>query len=141
MPEIRIAVSDRDIESCFAVLSVLRPHIQREIFVDQVRRLGGDGYKLVMLTDQGQVKVVAGFRICESLAWGRYLYVDDLVCAEGERSKGYGGMMFDWLVNHAREQGCDQMHLESGVQRFGAHKFYLVKGMNISSHHFHMSLR
>jgi hypothetical protein len=38
-------------------------------------------------------------------------------------SKGYGGALFDWLVEHAREHDCDQFHLDSGVQRFRAHRF------------------
>ena len=29
----------------------------------------------------------------------------------------------------------------SGVQRFGAHRFYLRHGMNITSHHFQLELR
>jgi hypothetical protein len=33
------------------------------------------------------------------------------------------------------------LHLDSGVRRFDAHRFYLNKRMNISSHHFSMVLR
>jgi hypothetical protein len=31
--------------------------------------------------------------------------------------------------------------LDSGVQRFGAHRFYLRRRMNITSHHFAIDLR
>jgi hypothetical protein len=44
--------------------------------------------------------------------------------------------MIEWLKAHARELGCRQLHLDSGVQRFGAHRFYLRHGFNIASHHF-----
>jgi hypothetical protein len=37
---------------------------------------------------------------------------------------------------YALEQGCRQLELDSGVQRFGAHRFYLREGFDISSHHF-----
>ena len=43
-------------------------------------------------------------------------------------------------VAEARRRGCAQFHLDSGVQRFDAHRFYLHKGMNISAHHFAMPL-
>jgi len=33
-----------------------------------------------------------------------------------------------------------QLHLDSGVQRFSAHRFYLSKRMEISSHHFSLKL-
>jgi GNAT superfamily N-acetyltransferase len=69
------------------------------------------------------------------------MYVDDLVSKEGERSKGYGGQLFDWLVEYARSEGCDQFHLDSGVQRFAAHRFYLTKRMSIEAHHFGLKLK
>jgi GNAT superfamily N-acetyltransferase len=71
---------------------------------------------------------------------GRYLYVDDLVTDESERSKGYGDAIFDWLVNYAKEQNCDQFHLDSGVQRFDAHRFYFRKRMKILAYHFSFDL-
>jgi len=53
---------------------------------------------------------------------------------------GFGSRLLDWLVDEAKRQGCEQFHLDSGVQRFGAHRFYLHKGMDITSHHFAMRL-
>ena len=96
-----------------------------------------------LLADEGQdeeVKAVAGFRIFEFLFWGKNLYVDDLVTKNGKRSKGYGGALFDWLVDYARAAGCEAFRLDSGVQRFAAHRFYLSKRMNIAAHHFTLSL-
>jgi hypothetical protein len=49
-------------------------------------------------------------------------------------------MLFDWLVAQAREHGCARLELDSGVQRFRAHRFYLMKRMEISSHHFMLKL-
>jgi GNAT superfamily N-acetyltransferase len=80
--------------------------------------------------------VRAGFVVGTKLAWGKHIYVDDLVTAEGQRSKGAGKMMIDWLKSHALALGCNQLHLDSGVQRFDAHRFYLRERFNIGSHHF-----
>ena len=76
----------------------------------------------------------------ENLAWGRFLYVDDLVTDEAWSSHGVGAALLDFLVNIARESGCAELHLDSGVQRFGAHRFYLAQRMDITSHHFSMKL-
>jgi len=134
-----IATNDQEIEACFPVMSELRPHIREDEFLSRVKRQAEDGYQLACLVD-GEVKAVAGFRMAENLAWGRFLYVDDLVAKSEDRSRGYGGALFDWLVSRARENGCDQFHLDSGVQRFDAHRFYLVKRMTLSSHHFFINL-
>ena len=64
------------------------------------------------------------------------MYVDDLVTDTAVRSTGAGKFIMDWLKNHTREHGCKQLHLDSGVQRFAAHKFYLREGFELNSHHF-----
>ena len=138
---VALAVEDEEILSCYAVMSELRPHVAREEFLPRVRRqMEAAGYKLAYLAD-GEVKAVAGFRVSECLAWGKFVYVDDLVSRDGERSKGYGGELFDWLVGYAAGQGCDQFHLDSGVQRFAAHRFYLNRRMFIEGHHFSLRLK
>ena len=63
-----------------------------------------------------QTVAVAGFRVGENLAWGRFLYVDDLVTLSAHRSKGYGSKLLTWLKAFAVREGCMQLHLDSGIQ-------------------------
>ena len=138
---IAIARSEQEISSCYPVMAELRPHIHPDEFVPTVKRLAEvAGFRLAYLTD-GEVKAVAGFRISEWLAGGKYLEVEDLVAKGGERSKGYGGELFDWLVARARENGCSQVRLVSRVSRTDAHRFYLRKGMKLEAHYFSMDVR
>lgn len=138
---IAIAVTRAEIERGYEVVRELRPHLTREAFVAQVeRQRANEGYALALLDDGGLVRAAAGFRYLETLAWGRILYVDDLVTRAADHGAGYGSALLDWLVGEARTAGCAQFHLDSGVQRFGAHRFYLHKGLDITSHHFAMAL-
>lgn len=82
------------------------------------------------------VLCVAGFVIGVKLAWGRHIYIDDLVTAEGHRRSGAGAHLIEWFKAYAREHGCQQIHLDSGVINFVAHSFYLRQGFSIASHHF-----
>jgi GNAT superfamily N-acetyltransferase len=139
-----LARDDDEIASCYAVMAELRPHVKPGDFLSRTKRQQEiAGYELAGITagPGGEVKAVAGFRISENLAWGKYLYVDDLVSKSDERSKGYGGALFDWLVEYAKENNCDQFHLDSNVTRFAAHRFYLAKRMSIDAHHFGMKLK
>lgn len=141
-PRIQLTVTVRELERCFPVVHELRPAYDRERFLAQVQRQTKQaGYAVAFLEDGGEVRSVAGFRVGELLAWHKILYVDDLVTREVDRSKGYGEALFDWLVERAKTLGCDELHLDSGVHRFGAHRFYLRKRMDITSHHFAMKLR
>jgi GNAT superfamily N-acetyltransferase len=138
---IDLAQSDQEISDCYPVMAELRPHIQPDDFLPTVKRLAETaGFKLAYLNDGG-VKAVAGFRISEWLAGGKYLDIEDLATAGAERSKGYGGELFDWLVGHARENDCRQVRLVSRVTRFDAHRFYLNKRMVIEAHYFSLDLK
>lgn len=137
---IKLAETDDEINGCFAVMSQLRTNLWSGTFLEQVKRQMDDNFKLAFLAENGEVKAVAGFRIGEMLHRGRYLYVDDLATDEEERSKGYGDALFDWLVEYAKAENCIQFHLDSGVQRFDAHRFYFRKRMKITSYHFALDL-
>ncbi|MBU0683766.1 MAG: GNAT family N-acetyltransferase [Candidatus Omnitrophica bacterium] len=121
-------------------MSQLRPHIKQEDFLARIRHQEKTGYNMAFIEDENEVVCTAGFRFVETLAWGKFLYVDDLVTDEKKRSKGYGDKMMDWLFEYARENKCQEFHLDSGVQRFFAHRFYFRKGMTISCYHFQQML-
>ncbi len=99
-----------------------------------------EGYRLVgaFEEDVSEAAAVAGFRIGHNLAWGHYLYVDDLSTLPEARRRGHGRALLEWLLEEGRGLGCDQLHLDSGVglDRADAHRLYLNAGMVIASHHF-----
>ncbi|MBX7105570.1 MAG: GNAT family N-acetyltransferase [Gemmataceae bacterium] len=131
------AESDEQIAECFGVYVQLRPHLRDAAdLVERVRRQMADGFRLITVRRNGRVAAVAGYRVSENLAWGKFLYVDDLVTDAGTRSTGCGRELLDWLIVEARQLNCRQLHLDSGVQRFAAHRFYLRERMDITSHHF-----
>jgi GNAT superfamily N-acetyltransferase len=123
-------------------MQVLRPHFADEAGfverVDDVQR--GEGYRLVGVFEDelAHALAVAGFRVGHMLAWGRFLYVDDLSTLPEARRRGYGRQLLDWLGEEAKRLGCDQLHLDSGVgpDRIDAHRLYFNAGLAISSFHF-----
>ncbi len=137
---IALARSDAEIAACYPVMAQLRPHIAAEDFVPRVRRQMSQGYELAVLSADGRPAAVAGFRVLEYLFSGVTLYVDDLVTDSAHRSKGYGEDLLSWLTEHGIGRGCLSLQLDSGVQRYDAHRFYLTQRMRISSHHFALDL-
>jgi len=141
MREIKIAASDEEIQSCYAAMAELRPHISAAEFLETVKRQIADyNFQLVYLSENGAVKSVGGIRIAEWLAGGKYLEIEDLATHSDERSNGCGGELFDWIVDYARRENCAQIKLVSHVKRFAAHRFYLNKKMCIEAHYFSMRL-
>ncbi|MCC5656462.1 GNAT family N-acetyltransferase [Nostoc sp. XA010] len=137
---IQLAESDFQILGCFPVISQLRPQLEQDKFLEQVRYQMKERYQLAFLKIEEQTLAVAGFRISSCLALGKFLYIDDLVVDEFNRSHSYGQQLFQWLIEYARNHECKYLSLDSGVQRFAAHRFYLMQRMNITSHHFSIEL-
>jgi GNAT superfamily N-acetyltransferase len=126
----------------YEALRELRPHVgDRETFVARVDDLQRpEGYRIVASFETGteQARAAAGFRIVHNLAWGRFLYVDDLSTVPAARRRGHASRLLAWIGEEARREGCDAVHLDSGVgpERRDAHQRYFDAGMRISSYHF-----
>lgn len=123
-------------------MRALRVHLEDE--AEYVRRVEEtqrpEGYRLVAAfePDGEEAVAVAGFRVAHNLAWGRFLYVDDLSTLPEARGRGHAGRLLDWLAEEARREDCDALHLDSGVgpERVDAHRLYFNHGLSVSSHHF-----
>ena len=135
-----LAPDDPRLSDVWPVLAELRPHVEP----GQMARIYAEshplGYRVTALYEDGRPVAVAGWRIGVNMHIGRNLYVEDLVTAEAVRSSGHGARLLEHLRGVARKAGCAALHLDSGVQRHGAHRFYLREGMHISSHHFYEAL-
>lgn len=137
---IQLAESDAQVLECFSTLSQLYPHLEQEKFLAQFHRQKHNEYQLAFIKLNDRVVAIAGFCVRESYAWGRSLYIYDLVVDERMRSQKYGQCIFEWLVEYALLHGCKELTLDSGVQRFDAHRFYFQQRMKIKSHHFSLDL-
>jgi lysophospholipase L1-like esterase/GNAT superfamily N-acetyltransferase len=133
---IHIVDTDDDIAACFPVMAQLRPHLAPDEFVARVRRQMAEGYRLACLREGDDVLAVAGYRVSEDLAGGKFLYVDDLVTDASRRSRGWGAVLLSWLKNEAQRHGCVYLDLDSGTQRPDAHRFYLREGLTLAGYHF-----
>jgi GNAT superfamily N-acetyltransferase len=139
--KIFLAETDADIARCFPVMHQLRPHLVAADFVARVRRMQQEGFHLALVDADNLVRAVAGYRYQDKLFSGKNLYVDDLVTDSTQRSRGHGRALLAWLIAEARANGCDNFELDSGVQRFEAHRFYFRERLHISSYHFVMPLK
>ena len=138
-PTLRLAVaeSDDEIRAAFEVLRQLRTHFtSADLLLAQIRRQESQGYRLLCARREVKVVGCAGFRRLESLFAGRYLYGDDLVTSEQERSTGVGKALLGYLAALGRAEGREELHLDSGVQRKDAHRFYHREDLTITSFHF-----
>jgi GNAT superfamily N-acetyltransferase len=138
---VRRLTTDEEILAARRVMRQLRPQIAEEVYLETVRRMmQTDGYLQAAVFDGDAVVAVAGYRFMEMLYAGKTLYVDDLNTDETSRSRGHGKMLMDWLKREAKDRGCVQLQLDSGVQREQTHRFYFREGLTINCYHFRVDL-
>lgn len=125
----------------FRAMCSLRPQLASEgEFVERVDAVQRPaGYRLAgVFDDEADAVAVIGFRIGANLAWGRFLYLDDLVTLPEARGRGHARALLEWVQGEAIRAGCDQLHLDSGLgpERAAAHRLYESAGWVVTSHHF-----
>ena len=140
MAEVRELREGESLRAAAALLE-LRPHVgSPEAMAERIDAQRAAGYRIVAAFDPGaqDAAAVAGFRIAENLAWGRFLYVDDLVTRASARGRGHADAVMAWVTEEAERAGCGELHLDSGVgaDREDAHRFYFRHRLRITSYHF-----
>jgi GNAT superfamily N-acetyltransferase len=129
-------VDSRLVDDVLPVLRELRPHLTAATFVAIYEEGHPQGLRYLAAYEGARCVGVAGWRLVATTTAIRKLYVDDLVTRSSERSRGIGGRLLEELGERAREANCSLLDLDSGVQRWAAHRFYMREGMTISSFHF-----
>ncbi|GKW26119.1 GNAT family N-acetyltransferase [Pectobacterium polonicum] len=137
----KVLSSQQDYQLAFSVMRELRPHISDEsTFIEQVQRQQQQGYCLLAAWDDGQVKGLAGYRIQENFIYGRFLYIDDLVITDSERSQGLGQQFIKLLREEAQQQKCTYFVLDTGLGNTLGQRFYFRQGLLAKGLHFNQPL-
>lgn len=137
-PLIQYATTDSAIRKCCRAVQALRPQLTDELYDEAIRRTLADNRTMVFIEEDGEAAAVAVFEKGYNLFRGNYIYVDDLSTLPEHRGKGYAGQLIDWILDFARLEGFDEVHLDSGVNdaRSDAHRLYLTKRFKVTSLHF-----
>jgi GNAT superfamily N-acetyltransferase len=138
-------IGEAEIGACYELMRKLRPHLASvEEFVSRWRSQSADGYRILALwLEQGPYPVprsLAGYRITENLVHGKFLYVDDLVSDQAERSRGYGEKLLDKLKEEGRTLGCKKLVPDTGLDNALAHRFYYRQGLLAQALRFNIPL-
>ena len=134
-PRVNEARSDEDMRQCWPVFHALRPHLTETEFMRRWRAQREEGYRTVFIESENIVVAAAGFRLMNTMAWGRILYLDDLTTLPSQQGRGWGSALLRWLQVEAQALQCEAVHLDTGYHRHAAHKVYLRHGFELNCHH------
>lgn len=87
--KLRLAETNADLDRIAGVLLELRAAFEKCELIAQIKEHQEQGYRIAYAESDGEIICVAGFVVATKLAWGKHLYIDDLVTAERHRSEGW----------------------------------------------------
>ena len=134
--DIKTVSSEKDILKTWDAMQLLRSHLKQDEYVNLIKGMFSEGYNMAYIEENGKAVSVIGFRQLQFLFNGRHIYIDDLSTLTAYRGKGYGGKLIDYVSNLAKEKGYEVVTLDSGYQRYAAHRLYMNKGFVIVGYHF-----
>ncbi|MCM4154783.1 GNAT family N-acetyltransferase [Gramella sp. AN32] len=67
---------------------------------------------------------------------GKSCEIDHIIFDDAYRNKGFGKKMLDFIEDYTKEKGCNAMELNSYVENFPSHKFFMNSGMVARGFHF-----
>lgn len=140
--EIKFAVTDAELLLCRDAILELRPHISVDEYLAKAKLLLSEGAQMIYVLDKGTAPAVSVFRMNYYFYRGKNIYIDDISTLPAARGKGYAGKLLDFIIQYAKDNGCANVHLDSGygADRYNAHRLYLNKGFHLASHHFVLDL-
>jgi ribosomal protein S18 acetylase RimI-like enzyme len=118
----------REWAGVYPLIAQLRPHLDADQFVSQVRRQSHTGYELAAAFRDGRVVGLLGMRPVHTLTRGPHLHVDDLVVDESERKSGAGRALMDYAEADARARGMTSVFLDARPVAIG---FYQAVGYEL----------
>lgn len=138
--EVKKVNSKEDLLKCKDVILELRPHLKGKDITAIFKKMQGEDFHIIFIEENNKAVAFLGYRFLTMFFSGDTLYIDDLCTLPTARNKGYAGKLLDHVIVEAKTKNINAVTLDSGVQRFTAHKLYLNKNFQIESHHFHLQL-
>jgi hypothetical protein len=118
------------------VQELMGQQFSNEILAQRFSEMFDQNYECFKITHDEQTVGVFGLWFMTRHYAGRSCEPDHIFIKEEYRSKGVGKNLFEFIYKYADEKGCETSELNSYVQNYRSHKFYLNEGYEIKGYHF-----
>jgi GNAT superfamily N-acetyltransferase len=116
--------TENEWRAAFPVMRELRLDLSEAEFLRLREIMAREGYRLFAAYNENKIVALAGIAVLTNLAYGRHVWVYDLVTTGAARSQGHGSRLLSFIEELARRENCRCIALSSGLQRTDAHRFY-----------------
>ena len=132
--EIQKAVTKEDFIKCWHVFQELRPCLDQDRYLTLTLYMIDEHYRLIYVEIDGKAISVCGYRVVTILQHGRSIYIDELYTLSEARGKGYATALLKNVIQFAKSEEINCIHLSLEYKSSDAHKFYLNHKFKLAGH-------
>lgn len=139
--EIIEARSPEEMARAYSLLLQLYPvekylHMGADVFRSTLDEMCEEGYRQILLVEDGKCIAMSGFNITMRLYIGRVMRVHHIIIDEAYRGKGLTKILMPWLENEAKKNAAKALILDSSIEKSDNHDFYHHVGFQEYAKHF-----
>lgn len=110
--------------------------LEEEVLKERLLEMFDQNYECFGIYIEEQLVGVFGLWFMTRHYAGRACEVDHIYIQDDYQRKGVGRALFEFIHEYASSKNCETMELNSYVENFGSHKFYMNLGYIIRGYHF-----
>ena len=110
--------------------------LDHELLQQRLLEMFDQNYECFGIYKENKLIGVFGLWIMTRHYAGRACEVDHIYIENSFQRKGVGKSLFEFIQDYAISKSCETMELNSYVENFGSHKFYMNLGYVIRGYHF-----
>ena len=129
-------LTEKNIPEILPLVSELNPNTNSYILEERLKEMFKMSY-LCFGAYKGNILIaVCGAWVTVRLYSGKQVELDNFVIKPEYRSKGIGKELMQFIYSWAIENECNTCELNTYIENYGSHKFYINENFQILGYHF-----
>lgn len=139
MYQIRIIPEDQ-LEVTIPLLRELNPQISDELLRSRQKEMIAQNYHCAGIYDGEKLIGISGIWILIKYYVGKHVELDNVYLKKEYQGQGLGNQLVEWILNYAKNQGCEASELNCYIENEGGNKFWSNLGYKPIGYHYQKKL-
>lgn len=109
--------------------------VSEKVLLERLSEMKKLNFQCIGVYDASKLVGICGFWILNKFYMGKHIEPDNVFISKEYRSLGIGKLMLDWILNHAKEIGCNSTEINCYVNNKRGIQFWEDQGYSRDGYH------